>query len=287
MRSLIDTFEKAVRLRSRNEYTASYGRDVERILANCRVDLADILVERWSHSDLAMLRNYLTYALGNMRIQRAIPILAQMLISSNEESFVRRGAALALGNIGGELARATLSKYQREAEISAGVEIALGSCLDTIEDVDVLEREATMVLNMKDSEAWMAFRAMGLSRDKRFVERLLHALDDGDHTVRAASALALARITQKEHLARLKRCRMEASTPLERIHCSLAVIVASEYRVEPSQLNDLRNNLGIESYMYKRQIREDIVRELSITQDENARRVSSCWAKVYETGLDY
>src|SRR5262249_42866329 len=99
--------------------------------------------------------------------------------------------------------------------------------------------------------------------------------------------LALARLTGDAHRARLAQCHAEAATPLERIQCALALAVASGNKFEQPVFERLRTDLGIESYLYKRQVREDIVSELSRSSAEDARQLADCWAKVYKTMPGY
>lgn len=100
-------------------------------------------------------------------------------------------------------------------------------------------------------------------------------------SVRAAAAVALARLSGRQELKRLERAHAEAALPMEQILTSLGLVHALGRDVSEDLLENLRNDLKIESYEYRRLTQEDIVAELRESAHETAKLMASSWDRVY------
>ncbi|HEU4884804.1 MAG TPA: toll/interleukin-1 receptor domain-containing protein [Longimicrobium sp.] len=282
---LLDYAGRAARSAAAHGWRSILKGEMYDVLALAPPDRADLLMDHWISSDHPDLRGLAARALGNMRLERTAPALVQLL--EDGEPSVRHQAAMALGGIGGEVAVEALAARMHHPDDGDTSRLALAAALQTVGNADRLAELGEALLAAGTSEKCWIYRAMGLSRDARFVPRLRQGLLDRDVTVRAMSALALARVTGNTERPRLDRAHREAGSPMEQIFTALALIVASGHRPDDGLLPGLRETLAIESYMYKRMSTDDIVTELRACESPEARTIAACWQRVYETRPAY
>ena len=210
-----------------NRRSAAYG------LVGFGEGAVDALVEALG-DDHWRVRDWATFALGEIGSARAVEPLCQRLGDEGEHEHVRWGAAKALGKIGD--ARATpplldaLGSKDMNLRYSAAhalgelgdpraVKALIERLLDEHEDDDVRSAAAYALGDIADPGAldallealrigstrvrWSAAVALGKIRDPRAVDGLLKALRDEDRGVRAQAAAALGEIGHGAALPRL------------------------------------------------------------------------------------
>lgn len=282
---LLGYVDRAARSATAHGWRSGLKGELNDVLALSAPDRADLLVDRWLSSDHADLRGFAARMLGNMRLERTAPALVPLL--GDGEPAVRRQAAMALGGIGGELAVEALAARMYDIQDGDTARLALGAALQTVSDVDRLAELGEALLASDTDEKCWVYRAMGLTRDARFVPRLRQGLHDREVTVRAMSALALARATGAAEQPRLARAHREAATPMEQVFTALALVVAGGHSPDDALLRELRGALAVDSYMYKRMSTDDILAELRACESPEARATAACWQRVYETRPAY
>ncbi|HEX6372144.1 MAG TPA: toll/interleukin-1 receptor domain-containing protein [Longimicrobium sp.] len=282
---LLDHVARAARGAAAHGWRSILKGELYDVLSLAPPDRADLLMDRWIPSDHPDLRGLAARALGNMRLERTAPALVQLL--EDDESSVRHQAAMALGGIGGEVAVEALASRMHDPQDGGSARLALSAALQTVGDVDWLAELGEALLASETSEKCWVYRAMGLSRDVRFVPRLRQGLLDRELTVRAMSALALARVAGGAERLRLERAHREAGSPMEQVFSAVALVVAGGHRPDEALLRGLREALAIESYMYKRMGTDDVVTELRACDSPEARSIAACWQRVYETRPAY
>lgn len=287
LRGLLDHLERAARKAAERGWVSTLRGSLADVLALCPPDRADLLAEKWMGGGHPDLRALAARALGNMGMQRTVPVLVQQLRRAGEDENARHEAAMALGNIGGDEAAAALEAAWDDPGVGGSVRLALAMLLHTLGDVDRLEHLATRLLASDVLEKLWVYRAMGTSRDPRFVPRVREGLQHSEHTIRAASALALTRLTGNEENRRVERAFAEAGSPMEQVLTTLAVIVAGGHQPDETLLDRLRETLSIESYLYKRLTTDDILSELRSCKSPSAHRIAGAWQRVYATRPAY
>jgi HEAT repeat protein len=261
------------------------------VLAKCQPRHADHLITSWLSADLLERRALAARALGQMRLQRSLPYLVGRAKSMSEIDQVVHEAAFAIANIGGPDAVTALEDLltaMREDEQRSGdLRWALTHCLaDAVDDAQ-FARLARDILAIPPSEVCFVYRAVGLRRDDRFTSELHHGLESTDPAVRGQSALALARIGDGKAHDVLARAVAEAANSQERILASLGLLSIGEAVPSDPELRQLRKDLSLESFLYKRLITDDIVQVLSTSEHPQATSIAEAWRGIYAAGQDY
>jgi HEAT repeat protein len=283
LRNLFDTLEKTVRIiADRGWRSITFGSLMD-VLALCPADRADLFLEKWLNADHSDLRRLAARALGQMRLRRTVRHLLDHLNDADS----RHEVIMALGNIGGPEAVNALREIIAQDGATGNAGMALSAATETVEDPTELELIANQLLDTNVSEECFVYRAMGINGDARFIDRVRHALDHRDATVRAHSALAIARLTGGTEIKQLREMHREAGSPMERSLIATALLVANKNHPDAALLNGLRSNLAEESYLYKRMTRDDFVMVLRDCALDKADPMANAWSRVYSTRPDY
>ncbi|MFO0777975.1 MAG: TIR domain-containing protein [Nitrospira sp.] len=284
LRDLFMTLEETIRTVADHGWRSrmTYG-SVMDILALCPTDRADLFLEKWLNADHSDLRCLAVHTLGQMRLQRSVRHLLDHLGDADS----RQNIIMALGNIGGPEAVAAIRNIILHGGTTGNAGMALSAAAETVEDPAELEVIADMLLDANVSEECFVYRAMGMNGDARFTDRVRRGLDHRDATVRAHSALAIARLTGSAESKRLREMHREAGSPMERSLIGMARIVAADYQPDEALLDGLRNDLAVESYLYKRMTRDDFVMVLRGCGSDKAQRMADSWSRIYSTRPAY
>lgn len=275
----LDALEQTVRFMSSRGWDGMTFSQLRDVVSLCPVDRADLFLNHWLKSDHPDLRVLACRALGSMRLARTAPHLAGLVNDKSENESVRHEAILALANIGGPVAVRVVSQ--------SGDKFALARCLDSILQEDEFTKVANGLLESDISEKCWVLRAIGLTKRSQFLSVLHESLSDRNPTMRGCAALAIARIEGSNEYGRLEQSHAEAINPMEKILTNLALIVSAGYKVHDHHLQDLRENLKAESYLYHHMTRDDIITELQNCRVEKAQRLAQCWKQVYATMPSY
>ncbi|KAK6735481.1 hypothetical protein RB195_018598 [Necator americanus] len=97
------------------------------ILRNIGCDLSIKWIAKCFGDDSALLKHELAYCLGQTQNTTAIPVLAEVLRDTSQETIVRHEAGEALGAIGDKSALSTLEKYSKDScqEIAETCQLAV------------------------------------------------------------------------------------------------------------------------------------------------------------------
>jgi hypothetical protein len=283
LRELLHTLTETVRFVADRGWQSITFPSLRDVLALCPTDRADLFLEGWlndHHPDLPQLA---ARALGQMRLRRTVPHLLDRL----DDADSRDEVIMALGNIGGPEAVSALREIVVRSGATGTAKMALSAAAETVEDPAELEGIADILLNANVSEECFLYRAMGINGDPRFADCVRRALTHRDATVRAHSALALARITGSSEIKRLRELYREAGSPMERSLTAAALLVAGEHPSDDELLDGLQSDLVLESYRYKRMTRDDFVTVLHGCASDRARLLAEVWSRIYSTMPDY
>lgn len=283
LRNLFDTLERTIRLAAEHGWRSTTFGSLMDVLALCPIDRADLFLGEWLASDHPDLRRLAARSLGQMRLRRTVPYLIDRL----EDAASRHEVLMALGNIGGADAVSALTRVILEDGPDGAAGAALSAATETVEDPLELQRIADMLLDKGVSEECFVYRGMGINGDSRFSDRVRRGLDHRDPTVRAHSALAFARLAGETAIKRLREMLREAGSPMERSLIAAALLVASRFELDTGLVDQLRVDLRVESYMYKRLTRDDLLGVLRACPSEQPRRMADAWSRVYATMPDY
>ncbi|MFL5574806.1 MAG: CHAT domain-containing protein [Gemmatimonadaceae bacterium] len=245
---------------------------LEHVLALCGPQHADLLISRWASSNRPLLRRLAAHALGQMRLTRADSLLARLLLEDGESAEVREAASLALGNIGGPIAVDALERANRP--------FALSFCIHTIDEPSDFREAARRLLASDEAEKCWVYRAAGVRRDAELVPELRRALRSVEPTERGHAALALARLGATERRT-LRTAYEETSVPLERTLVALALSVAGQ-GLSAAARKTLREDLAVDSFLYKRLTCEDILEVLRGAGDEELALIADSWEPIYD-----
>ncbi|MER5175164.1 MAG: toll/interleukin-1 receptor domain-containing protein [Candidatus Nitrosocosmicus sp.] len=254
---------------------------VEKILAKCSSYHVDILVIDWLYSEEAVFRKIGAYALGQIRISRAVPDLIKSLDKPSEDSDIMQEISKALGNIGGNDAIKALLVHRQIKPIAYS--------LGELNDFNLYDQSLQELLRLlKESDEYknvhtslFVYRAIGLKKDNRYVKDLRQLLYSTEPSHRGVAALALARINGIQELDVLRKSYKEAGSTMEKVLIALSLL---EIKAPESNdvINDLRNDLTIDSYQYIRHFREDIISILLNTQNPLAIAIANSWKPIYD-----
>ncbi len=214
-----------------------------------------------------------------MRLSRAVPLLSERLFNEKEEPDVVDASAYALGNIGGEKAVNSLSRSRYLLPLAFSVHY--------IENNDEFRSIASMLLSSSLSEKCWVYRAIGLRKDTFFMNELINAISSNESLNRGHASLALARIGRPEHYAIIQTAYRESSDISEQVLTALSVIsigMTSEFQ---DFFATIRKNLAVESFLYKRLTREDIIDVLRNDSNTELKHLASVWEPIYEMMADY
>jgi len=136
-------------------------------------------------------RAYVIRALGMNSVESAIPLLLQIVETTNEDKYARCQAAEALGRIGRspKILPVLLAMLQApEEEVRSGALYGLGALHDS--------RAYNAIVEQLDSSShhYVAIMALGELRDARACELLVPMLKSGDDSVTVHAATALGKI---------------------------------------------------------------------------------------------
>lgn len=283
LRDLFDTLGKTIRLVADRGWRSTTFNSLMDVLALCPTDRADLFLDGWLDADHPDLRRLAARALGQMRLRRTVRHLLDRL----NDTDLRHEVIMALGNIGGAEAVGALRKIIAEDGATGSAGMALCAAAETVEDPAELELIANQLLDTNVSEKCFVYRAMGINGDARFLDPVRSALDHRDATVRAHSALAIARLTGGTEIKRLREMHREAGSPMERSLIATAILVSNKKQPDAAVLDGLRSDLAEESYLYKRMTRDDFVMVLRDCALEKAGRMAHAWSRIYSTRPDY
>ncbi len=275
----------------------NFDRDYEvgMVLRECKPAVADAVVSKWlTHHD-PLYRRFAVEVLGILRLQRSTKHLRDRLLDDNEKPCVRRGAALALGNLLAEEAymvifhaarqgqSTVLGETQGQGDIRDGVLKALSRLLYFAEDQADVKSLVDKLLTSSDQEI-VAYTIYSLGildwREDVIVSKL-----DSDHWYeRSAAALSYARIKGGPALSRLsKQERETAGHVLERllVLCALVRAGATEKSVDLHHaLCAFNRNVRDLQYPWQREIL------YALAQDgEQGQCRASAWADLMHVDL--
>ena len=176
---------------------------IKRILAGCTSDHVDVLIKEWLYSKDQFFRKIGAYALGSTGIFRAVPYLIKALDNESDDD-VLEAISNALGYLGGNDAVSALLSHEQIEPIA----YALGDIDFNIYD-ESLQKLLQLVKISNGHEhsqtALLVYRAIGLKKDKRYIDDLRKLLHASEPAVRGVAALALARINGIQELDTLKK----------------------------------------------------------------------------------
>jgi HEAT repeat protein len=196
---------------------------------------------------------------------------------------VRRFAALALANIGGEEAAETLLRVisnTQQSRILAGATNALAVALETAPE-GLLDECLDAVAGA--TERCFALRALGRRGSRRHLGVVEAGLVDSDPATRAHAVLAFARLTGSESSSVISRAHAEAGSVMERIAADIALVSVGD-SANDLVLARLREDLLLDSHMYKRPLRDDIVEVLESSTWPGAVGLGHAWRVMYQGG---
>jgi HEAT repeat protein len=258
---------------SRGWQSITYPRLVS-IMGGCRAHHSDRLLGVWLKHDRWEFRDLAAYALGSMRLNRAIEPLAQRANDVGEDPRIRRQASFAIAAIGGPDAVDALE------EMTLGDnELALSYGVVDARDDEQFARLCRRILASDTSEKCWVYRAVGVRRDERFGDLLVRGLTADETSVRGDAALALARLAGRDEVDRIVRSYGEATTSRERVLCCLALLTIAEPVPDDPALGEFRTTLAEESWMYRRPTRDDI---LSTLRTAGHGEAADAWEPIYE-----
>ena len=255
------------------------------VLARCGKEHADVLLD-WLHSDLAAMRELGASALGDLRLTRSLPHVAERMSDSSESPDVRRRAVYAIGSIGGSLAVAELtSALDRSGDdaLARSIRFSLARCLADAADDAEFDRLSTLLLD-DPWATWLVYRAIGVRGAGRFEIRLRRGLEAVQAHDRGAAALALARVCGQSAATDLQRAYDEAVTPSERVLVALGLVAIGDAPTLDPDLTRLCADLAEDSYAYDEAIRDDIVAVLNGSAHPRAAKISAAWEPIYADG---
>jgi len=259
---------------------------VKKILAHCTSHHVDILIKEWLSSEEAIFRKIGANALGKIRISRAVPYLIKSLDNRAENIDVLEEICNALGYIGGNDAVRALLQHQQIEPIA----YALGE----LDDFKIYDKSLQKLLLLKKSNGYknpqtslLVYRAIGLQKDKRYINDLRQLLHASEAAQRGVAALALARVNGIQELNTLRKAYAESDVTLEHILVGLGLIeIRSPERNDI--LGELRRHLTIESHLFIRHFQEDILSIFRNTRNPLAILIANSWELVYnEMSLVY
>jgi hypothetical protein len=282
LKPLLVTLENVIRHVVEKGWKVNTLVELENVISMCPSDRADLFLNHWLKSDHPDLRVLSATALGNMRLARTAIHLGERVKDRNEDVNVRLAATIALGNIGGHVAVRILREALQDEVLNNYAKQGLARCLDTVNQTDEFEVIADELLAWDNWNKCWVYRAIGVTRNQHFLNKLYESINDPDHIIRGQSALALARISGSNEYKRLEQCYSEATDPMEKILTSLALLIASNYNPSEIQLDELQQNLKIDSYRYDHLITDDILRELKQCKLERAQLLAQCWERIYK-----
>jgi hypothetical protein len=255
------------------------------IFAQCTSVHADVLVEEWLLSEEMIFRKIGAYALGMARISRVVPHLIKILDNEAEHIEVMDEVSRALGSIGGTDAVEALLQHRRIGAIG----YALGE-LNDFELYDHSLQKYLQSLKYSNDEVYretnlLVYRAIGLKKDKRYVDMLRELLYDSRPSFRGVAALALARINGPEEAATLTKTYEESGSPMESIMTGLGLLLIRSPESDDI-LGHLQNDLTIDSqtdepYLSDWRFRADVVSILRNTHKPLATQIANSWEMVY------
>jgi HEAT repeat protein len=134
----------------------------------------------------------------------------------------------------------------------------------------------------------LVYRAIGLKKDKRYVDMLRQLLQDSRTAFRGVAALAIARINGSKEVATLTKAYEESGSPWERIMTGLGLLLIrspESYDI----LGHLQNDLTIVSQEYEPQLsdwrfRTDTLSILKNIHKPLATQIANSWESVYTSG---
>lgn len=242
---------------------------------------ADLMTREWAATGCRELRHLTVHALGQMRLTRGRSVLVRALEDSSEDPEIRRDAALGLANIGGEDVPELLLQVATTSDNRRVVDSAkIGLAFTLFEAPEELIDRALSVLESIPERGWV-HRSLGLRADSGRRAVVAAGLAADTPAERGQAAIALARMEGASVAQTLRRAHDEAGSVQERICTSLALLLAGDGEHDP-HLAKLRADLAVDSYMYKRPIREDIVGVLGNAENFGGPAVAKAWQQVYE-----
>lgn len=131
---------------------------------------------------------------------------------------------------------------------------AIGYALGELDDFELYDYSLQRYLqSLKDSNdeeyqetKLLAYRAIGLKKDKRYIDMLRQLLQDSWPGFRGVAALALARINGSEELATLTKAYEESGSPMESIMTGLGLLLIRSPESDDI-LDHLQKDLTIDS----------------------------------------
>ncbi|MGC1134502.1 MAG: hypothetical protein WA941_16860 [Nitrososphaeraceae archaeon] len=259
------------------------------IFARCTSVHTDVLVKEWLFSEEIIFRKIGAYALGKVRVSRVVPQLIKILNDRAEDAEVLAEVSMALGSIGGSDAVEALLHHQRIEHIG----YALGE-LDDFELYDYCLQRYLQSLKkpidkgslIENHEAeLLVYRAIGLKKDKRYVDMLRQLLHGSWPSIRGVAALALARIKGAKEISTLTKAYEESGSPWERIMTGLGLLL-----IRSPESNDildhLQNDLTIDSQEYEPllsdwRFRADVLSILRNARKPVATQIANSWETIY------
>ena len=271
-----------------NEPDSSHTEEIitKDVFARCTSVHADVLVKEWLFSEEIVFRKIGAYALGMARISRVVPQLIKILNNEAEHIQVLDEVSNALGSIGGINAVKALLYRGRIGAIG----YALGELHDFKLYDDCLQRYLQSMKDSNDEEyretELLVYRAIGLKKDRRYIDMLRQLLQDSRPGFRGVAALALARINGRKEAATLKKAYEESGSPWERVMTGLGLLLirsSDSYDI----LGHLQNDLTIDSQEYEPYLsdwrfRADTFSILKNIHKPIATQIANSWKLVYQ-----
>jgi hypothetical protein len=264
----------------------SYAR-VQRILSRGGPHQADHLSGRWLTSKNHLLRDTAAYALGGIGVRRAVPPLLSLAADSAERDDVRATAIFAVGAIGGAGAVNGLDGLEVPSSLAGRRDLALAYCTEHAASDEQFSAIAKRLIAGNTFEKCWVYRAIGRRRDASFVHALREGLHDAETTVRADSALALARVAGSNERPALEAAHAEAATSREKVLTTLALLATGGSSPEDPDLAQFRRLLAAESFIYRSKTQLDILDVLRTCDHSSARAIADAWEPQYAAGSAY
>ncbi len=188
----------------------------------------DLVLQRWLvHSD-ELLRFFAQQIVEELRVERSVPFLAEVLANRIETAELRGGAARAIGSVGGPAAVEVITAAVFQSDFPDPVRSGVLGAYAALAFDKHLPLFGTVINEItKDPIERLT---LGYSLSIRGEQRwdLGSALKSPEPTARAMTALTLARLFGLSAVPKLREASRDASDPVERAIVLAALVSAGD-----------------------------------------------------------
>jgi len=244
--------------------------DIYLVQHNLGPRAADALISEWLGSKNVFLQEAGVDALGNLRLNRTIPVLLGVMENPSLDESVRRTAGVNLGQFGNPAAATELARrLERDARLP-GFQWAFSALYGQRVDWPECGELVAATLEGRNAEVAAQMSYSLACRGAANTDAVAAGLDASDSFTRGASALTCARHDPERARALLSGRDAEAATPLEHAFFLAAQVHAGE-REKADSLHQVLQD--VESLAYLRLIwKREILHAFFAADGADSRR---------------